>query len=348
MIRLVRWICIAGVANAFIMVVLQGTRAGEEVAYKDVFRVMRGVLTEFNPEYASVAALTMIYMFVTKRTIFPRALLIPGILMCLGGYMLTLSRTSAVITALGGVALFAVLPRETRLQNILRTAIAVPLLALFFFGVLQILDKAIGHQFANYVTNHYLSLIPGEREGSKDGSYAWDGRMSGITLELQQWSTSPFIGIGFGSNVARTLSGPNGYETSINHNSWTSGLSQVGLVGFAAEAALLFGTAVVGWRMVRDQEDLPTVLIGLLGYLTSVVFIIRFACSMSASFRMSILFGIVAGAVIRAREVQRLSRSTAGLELPLTLDDYVDHGADLPISGGFGTPSRPPSPLSLN
>ena len=90
------------------------------------------------------------------------------------------------------------------------------------------------------------------------------------------------------------------------HNSWTSTLAESGLIGFTGFAIIAVAQIVVGRRMVRDNTDRGSVLLGGAGVITGVHYILHGYCTMSFNqVRWAIPMALTFGAVMRCRMMQQ-------------------------------------------
>jgi|SRR5688572_8306399 hypothetical protein len=333
-----RFMLIAGACTATMLFWSFGEKT-EEAALKGHLNMVRGIISHYNADYASVAALALVFVVMTRVPLWRTAVCVVLGIYCYIGYAATLSRIGFLILFLGTVASYLLLPKGERTRKFIRSVVFIPVLFFACWGALWVGDQLIGRNFSGKVGKHVESLLPGERTGSDEK--AWDSRLGGITAELAIWLRNPLMGQGFGTGETQFLSGRvSGGYVSIKHNSFTSTLAETGMFGFAGLMMLLGAMMLVGFRMVHDRTSPDYVLIGALGFFGGVVFFLRCAATMGITSRAAIGFGIVGGALIRAREIQETEVAMAqqgAYDMPY-VDEHSgllvpDYGYDL---GHFG------------
>jgi hypothetical protein len=168
-----------------------------------------------------------------------------------------------------------------------------------------LISRTSGRDFGSWIQNRFLSLLPGD-EGDK--GKAWVTRMPGIKRELDLWIHSPLFGQGFGIQTTDSLRTGTDFS-AYRHNTWTSALAETGLIGLVAALMVTLGSVVVGRRMVRDEQDWGSVLMG--AYCSIVGFTYFVVAFMTMSFntqRQGMIVGLIFGMCMRARALQLAQR----------------------------------------
>lgn len=246
---------------------------------------------------------------------------------CFAGEFATLSRSDWLAMSAGIGAAIVIMPRYHRGSKIAFVTIVIPIMAAVLYTGMLVASSISGKDVVAKMRDRVISMLPGEHEGVK--VKAWDTRLSGAVAEISLWSQSPIIGKGFGIQDTQ----PDDY-ISWRHNTWTSTLAESGLIGFSAMALLCVGQVVVGRRMVRDRLDRSSVLIGALGVITGVHFIVFGYCTMSFNqIRCAIPLALTFGTVMRCRMMQlSMMRQYEGCLAPSSdgtadYDSLIDEGS---------------------
>lgn len=331
---------IAGVLTATMLFWSFGDNT-ETASITGTLHAVRGIILHWHSEYAVVTALVLVFVVLTRFPLWPTWVSILVGVYCYIGYAATLSRVGFLILFFGTASSYLLLPAGERLRKFLRSLVYIPVLFFACWGALWIGDQLIGRDFSGKVTKHIESLLPGERTGSDEK--AWDSRIGGIITELGIWIQNPLMGQGFGAGETAYLGGRTGSGAAIKHNSWTATLAETGFLGFVGLFMLISSMLVIGYRMVHDRTDPNSVLIGALGFFTGVVFFLRVSGTMGITSRSAIGYGLVAGMLIRAREIQETQVAMA--QESAYYDPYVDEQTGLLVPdyswemGHFGTPN---------
>jgi hypothetical protein len=271
---------------------------------------MRGIITYYNADYASVAALLLVFVVLTRFPLWRTSICVLVGLYCYIGYAATLSRIGFLILFFGTASSYALLTKGERLRKFLRSIVFLPILFFACWGALWVGDQVIGRDFAGKVMKHIESLLPGDRTGQNEK--AWDSRLDGIAAELGIWIKNPLMGQGFGAGETAYLTGRTSGMASIKHNSWTATLAEMGVFGFTGLAVMVGSMILMGYRMVHDRTDRTFVLMGALGFFAGVVFLMRCSATMGMTSRAAMGFGLVCGMLIRTREMQETAMAFAG------------------------------------
>jgi hypothetical protein len=295
---------------------------------------MRGIINYYNADYASVAALLLVFVVLTRFPLWKPLISVPIGIYCYIGYAATLSRVGFLILFFGTASSYLLLTKGERLRKFLRSIVFIPLLFFACWGALWVGDQIIGRNFAGKVTKHIESLLPGDREGKNEK--AWDSRLGGIQAELGIWLKNPLMGQGFGAGETAFLAGRTSGSASIKHNSWTASLAETGVIGCTGLAVMVGSMMLLGYRMVHDRTDRISVLVGALGFFAGVVMFLRCSGTMAMTSRAAIGFGIVCGVLIRTREMQETE--TAYAQQGAYHEPYFDaqSGLLVPDYGGYG------------
>ena len=159
---------------------------------------------------------------------------------------------------------------------------------------------ATGWNFYEKMQDRVLTLVPDQEEAS--GPKAWDTRVEGIRVELAIFAEDPIFGKGFGIQEQR---GYNYAQNGIHHNSWTDILAKCGLVGITPYILVMIGCMVIGARMVRQNVDRASVLMGALGAIFGPYYIMFGLCTWAFNgIRPAMCLGVFFGLLLRAREYQ--------------------------------------------
>jgi hypothetical protein len=222
---------------------------------------------------------------------------------CFVGQFATLSRSDWVAVVGALLTLPAVLPREGRFKKVLAFVLAIPVLLAFLWGGVFVASAVMGRDLSTRMTNRVLTALPFARgDDSYTRAKAWDTRLPGVIRELQLFSESPVIGNGFGYTATGRVVQDG---TAYYHNVWSSSLAATGVAGFAAYLVPLVAVIVIGRRMVLQNVDKGSVLMGVIGFTMGIYLIIHGAATMSFNVqRGALLMGLLCGVVLRARAMQ--------------------------------------------
>ena len=306
--RMVQVMLVAGVLTSVALFYSFGAKT-EATQLSGNLNQVRGIINYYNADYASIAALTLVFVVLTRFPLWTPWICIPIGIFCYIGYAATLSRVGFLILFFGTASSYLLLTKGERLRKFLRSIVFIPLLFFACWGALWVGDQIIGRDFAGKVTKHIESLLPGDREGKNEK--AWDSRLGGIQAELGIWLRNPLMGQGFGAGETEYLSGRTSGSASIKHNSWTASLSETGVIGCAGVAVMVGSMMLLGYRMVHARTDRVSVLVGAIGFFAGVIMFLRCSGTMALTSRAAIGFGIVCGVLIRAREMQETEMAYA-------------------------------------
>jgi hypothetical protein len=296
-----RVLIIAGVLTGFGLFHNFG-ETSEKASLTGSLNQLRGSINNWNSDYPAAAALLLFFVLTTRYKLWRTFVCVAIGIFCYVAYASTLSRTAFLVLIVGTGSVFALLPKGERLGKFIRAAIVLPLILFSLLGAVQFADSFIGRNFAYKVNKHFQSLLPSERVGSD--VKAWDSRLDGIILETNLWFRNPLLGNGFGAAESYVLSGQATVGgASTRHNSWTSSLCETGLVGFGGLALMVFSMIYLGYRMVHERIDPIWVLFGALSFVYGVVTFCRFSSTMGITSRAAIGSALVAGMMLRAREM---------------------------------------------
>jgi hypothetical protein len=136
---------------------------------------------------------------------------------------------------------------------------------------------------------------------------AWDSRLPGMKAEMQMFLSNPLFGGGLA--VQDGASVDEGTRSSLRHCSWTAAAAEQGIFGVAAAGLMVFGTGIIGRRMIRTRVD-PSVdqtfaLVGALGVVACAFFAMQGLTTMSWNqVRYGMPLFIAVGVVLRTRAIQ--------------------------------------------
>ena len=284
--------------------------------------------------YSGMAAVLVLYATVSGVQLFRVGLAILVCGFCFIGQLATLSRGDWLAVATAVAVVYFLLPAARRGGKVAAAVLGPPVAVACIWIGLFAASAVTGQNFNQKMADRLMSMLPGETPGVK--KKAWDTRLASTVVELKWWAGSPLVGRGFGIHEAKfhTLTPDQGM--GLRHNSWSSTLAETGIIGFSAMALVVFGTFVVGRRMVRDWTDRGSVLVGALGVVTASIFgvlgVTTFAFN---SMRGAIPLGIVCGIVLRARAMQQ---TALRLQQQQAMG-YGDGYDDAPDGHGYGDPS---------
>ena len=118
--------------------------------------------------------------------------------------------------------------------------------------------------------------------------------------------TSPIVGRGFASQlVLADHYGEGARDAGFRHNGWTGSLAEGGLPLFLGYLVPCVFCVVIGRRMVREQTDRATVMIGTIAAINGLMSFLYTSVTMYIALqRAAIPFGIICGLLLRARQMQ--------------------------------------------
>ena len=297
-VTLCRILVCAGVAVALIISFSFGDQAQSLRTNVDIVFVR---VVQYVSNYAGIASALLLFSVGSGAKPLARPwLAISLAAICFTGQFATLSRSDWLALVAGIAAAMAVMPKYRLSAKIGFTFVILPIMIVVLLGAIYVASALSGRDVKTRMVERFESILPGDREDGKDK--AWDSRLPSTLEEVDIWIHSPIIGGGFGIQDVRTaLDGLKGYR----HNSWSGTLAESGLIGFSAMALLCFGQIVVGRRLIRDRLDRGTILMGGLGVITGVHYIVHGYCTMSFNqVRWGLPLALTFGAVMRCRAMQ--------------------------------------------
>jgi hypothetical protein len=291
---------LSGVLSAaLILLFFVGAGATETAVKIETIRA-----TQYVSVYAGVATAFLLFtLLVPKCRILPVPVAIVVMAFCLVGQFATLNRSDWVACMLAVVSVLFLLPKEGRGPKLVGFALAVPALVVSLIVGVVVVSKLTDRQnLAERMQQRVVTLLPGERgDDSITSTKAWDTRLPGLLRELEFWKQSPLIGQGFGytTNWLRSE------DVAFNHNVWTASLATTGVFGFSAYLVSVLCLIVVGRRMVRQNIDRGSVLIGAIAFTAGVYNLFFGGMTMSFNIqRQALPLGLVVGIMLKAREMQ--------------------------------------------
>jgi len=222
---------------------------------------------------------------------------------CLIGQVSPLHRSSWLACAVGLVSILTILPRQRRLRSALVGVSALLVLACSLWVGMYLASQFTGWNFYAKMQERVVSLLPGERYMGEQK--AWDTRIGGALQDLGLFATSPVFGRGFGIQeyIAGTSTAP-----GAHHNAWTDIMAKTGLLGLIPALLVIGGSIVIGRRMVHEQVDRGSILLGALGVITGFYYLTLGMATWSFnSLRGGICLGVTFGVLLRCRAMQLTS-----------------------------------------
>ncbi len=313
---------LTGIGVAVVISLSFSGQAEDLTGGKDIVTVR---VIDFVANYAGLAAALLLFSVGSgAKPLFAPWICVLLAAVCFVGQFSTLSRSDWLAAAAGIIAAIVIMPRYRTGSKIAFSAIVFPVIGIVLFISMLAASAISGKDVVGKMHVRLLTLLPGEHEGDK-GAKAWDTRLGGAVAELGLWIRSPLIGRGFGIQDIQQD------DAAYRHNTWTSTLAESGLIGFSAMSLICVGQIVIGRRMIRDRLDRSSVLIGGLGVITGVHFIVHGYCTMSFNqVRWAIPLAVTFGVVVRCRAMQQSMAQQYAGHLP---DDYQQMGDIAPILG---------------
>jgi len=317
-----RWfmyvLVLAGLGAAVLNCLYFGSNAGTAASQSNL-NILRAI--NYETAYAGLAAELLIFTFVIGLRLLPTSLAVPLAGICFIGDCATLSRSEWVAIAAGVCMIYLLLPKGFQWGKVVRAAIFFPLVLLVFGWIgLLVGSEVTGTDFFGKMAGRVETLLPSS--GDDVDVHAWDTRLPAATRELELWWENPLLGQGYGIQWAESRRDGR-FEFGFRHNAWTSVLAESGIFGFATYALVVFGMLFAGRRMVKDQWDRESVLIGALGAMAGAHVLIWGLSTLSFNeLRGAIPLGLVCGVVLKVRAIQltarRVASETEGAELVAT------------------------------
>lgn len=306
---------LAGLCTAVLIMAFFTDRA-QQMSSDSGLDMLRSL--EYPASYAGIAGCLLLYAVVSGHRLFPPWLGVVFLGVCLVGQAATLSRSDWLATGAALIWTYTLLPRERRGSSLTKAAIAIPIIVVFLWAGIYATSQLTGTDFGASISARAATMLPGNEDTTS--RRAWDTRMPGLTGEFAMWLQSPLWGQGIG--VQSMEEQRTGVMMGYHHNSWTSTLAQTGLLGGTAAAIAIFGTIVVGRRMIRANTDRGSTLLGALGTIAACYFLVLgMSTGAFGSLRSNILIGLIIGMTLRARAMQltqiRLAREEQPMEQPI-------------------------------
>jgi hypothetical protein len=324
-------IIIAGVAVSIFMMAAFG-RGAERYELKGDWGALR--TTNFITNYAGVASGLLIFSVLAGLKLMPVPLALALAGFCFIGQLTPLHRSDWLAQAAAIMAIPLCLPAGARIRQSLRLVLAIAALGMSLWAGLHVASAITGRNFHKTFEDRLISMLPGERLKSSDQK-AWDTRLPAMQMEIQMWLSNPVMGRGFAFEESLGLEGAARVGFGYHHNAYTSTLAQTGLVGFIGVVMAVWCPIFLGYRMVRQQFDRGSVIIGALGIIAGVQqAVLGMATASFNGYRMSMLIGLVSGIVFRVREMQLTGmRLTQEYGAPIGID--VEPMPNQPAAQGF-------------
>jgi hypothetical protein len=250
---------------------------------------------------AGIACILLFYTVSTQHRLLPKTLSACLAGLCVLGVLAPLHRSDWVAFAAGFIAMIPLVSRNERWRTVARAAIAFCILAASVYLGIAAASKLTGWDFRQKMEDRILTLLPdAQAEGYQ--TKAWDTRTPGIAAELAIWAKSPVMGGGFG---VQEFEGLTETDMGIHHNAWTDTLAKMGLVGLAPFCLVIFGSMVVGYRLLKQAKNTYLALVGALGFVTGVFYAVLGMATWSFnSQRGAMLLGLTFGALLKCRQLQ--------------------------------------------
>jgi hypothetical protein len=294
-----RFLCYLGFCSAVVILLTFGGNAEELSSGGDIINIR---VVSYVSDYAGIAAALFLFSLGSGAKPIHRAwLAVPLAAVCFVGQFATLARSDWLALIAGIMAAVVMMPKYRFRSKLVFAFAVVPIMSVVLLSAIMVASKISGKDVGQKMILRVESLLPGEHEGVK--VKAWDTRTGAAVEELKLWIRSPIVGGGFGIHEKNIN---NEFAAAFRHNTWTSTLAESGIIGFSAMALMCIGQVVVGRRMVKQRLDRGSVLIGGMGVITGVHFIILSYCTMSFNqVRWAIPVATSFGVVMRCRAIQR-------------------------------------------
>jgi hypothetical protein len=229
-------------------------------------------------------------------------LALPVASFCLIGQCAPLHRTDWVAMMLCGVGLLMVLPKQDRMRVALKGTMALIVVAIVTVLAVHVVSTVTNKDFSDTMWTRIKTLLPGMETGR--AGHAWDTRIGSTMQEVQIWMENPLMGGGLGVQMGRVFSGRMENTGAYFHNSVTASLATTGIFGGAGFICLILSMVAIGRRMIRDQVDRGSVLMGAVAYFAALYMCICSLTGMLFTGRSGMYFGLICGMVFRARDMQ--------------------------------------------
>jgi hypothetical protein len=203
-----------------------------------------------------------------------------------------------------------------------------------------IVSASSGRDFGQKMSDRISSTLPDWLGGSatSDQRKAWASRVPGTIKELQLWSSNPVLGRGFAIEDAIASQVTEAESTGFRHNSWVSTLLDTGIFGFAGMVTLVVAMFAIGKRMVVEQCDRETVLMGALAVICAVFSaLVGYATMSFGQVRWGLPTTITFGVLMRVRARQLALRDQWAGYLDTSSHHAVESNAE--AFGAFGAPA---------
>jgi O-antigen ligase/polysaccharide polymerase Wzy-like membrane protein len=268
----------------------------EQIEISDKYNSVRVVW--YISAYCGMAAMLLAYGIFTKDRLIPTFIAAPLACFCLAGQFSPLHRVEWMGMGFCMAGLIFLLPREKRISTAIKGFFVIIALTGFLLLMVQVVSSVTQRDFGEFVNERLVSLLPTERQTSKEGK-AWDTRLDSIWTELSIWESNPLLGRGFGIQedlVARSKIVNYG---AFHHNGWCSVLAQTGIIGFAGCMLVLWGLLIQGRKLVLYGPTKGMRLIGVLGVMCGLYEFAEVLGAMAWTVRFAMLSGVVCGMVYR-------------------------------------------------
>jgi hypothetical protein len=312
------WIYIlSGLGAATMILLFFSNRAAELRSYENL-NTLRTI--EYVSCYAGLASLLLLFTLIGGVRLIPIWLTVVLAALALIGQFATLSRSDWLGTFGGLIALFFLIPREKRMGRLLLTIILVPVLFVTLLLGVYLTSRVSGTDFYGKMVTRLQSMLPGSESGELK---AWNTRLPAAFYELKMWMDSPIWGNGFAAQNRAEWSDKS--LGGMHHNPMTAALCETGIFGFTAYWMIFVSMFIVGRRLVRARLDPGSMLVGGLACVSAAYFLVFSVSTLSINtLRGAIPLGIVCGAVLRARAMQRTMLHQWEGYLPIAQGAAVD------------------------
>jgi hypothetical protein len=296
-----RWFTYALVVGSLasaVLVIHNAGSAGEDIEFGRSFDLLRN--TSLGGDAGCYATALAIFALASGAKIFNLPVRILLVIIGVVGAVFLPHRSTWLTFAIVW-SLSAFFLAKVRFSRVLVTGLlgAVLIGSVATAGVFAY-SQATGKDFTGWVQKRLVSMLPGEHEGVQH--HAWDTRLPGTIRELEIFAHEPLFGGGFSISDTDIQTHQ---DIAYRHNTWTSFLAETGIVGFSAAVMIVFGTIILGRRMVRDATDRDSVMLGAICAAIGIYYL--FAGLMSLTFnvqRHALDLGVACGVVLRCRAMQ--------------------------------------------
>jgi hypothetical protein len=316
--KMLAWVYVlSGLAASLMILLFFSNRAAELRSYENL-NTLRTI--EYVSCYAGLACLLLLFTLIAGVRLMPIWLTVLLAVVALIGQFATLSRSDWLGTFAGFAVLFLLIPREKRLGRLVTTLVLAPVMFVTLLAGVYLTSRVTGIDFYGKMAYRLASMLPGSEGGEQK---AWSTRLPSAFYELKMWSESPIWGNGFAAQNRAEWS--NKALGGMHHNPMTAALCETGLFGFTAYWMIFVAMFIVGRRLVRARLDPGSMLVGGLACVSAAYFLVYSVSTLSINtLRGAIPLGIVCGAVLRARAMQRTMLAQWEGYLPIAQGAVVD------------------------